>query len=493
MLTFLDFKKIAVGCFLAAFLLPNLALAKEPSDPNYGDQWYWRAINAPAAWEKTTGRREVIVAVLDTGVEYAHPDLQDNIWTNTQEIPYNGIDDDKNGYVDDIHGWDFVNDQSNPGPDSSLPNTKAGLTHGTIVAGLIGAVGQNATDGVGLNWKVSIMPLKALDGEGVGNPFTVEKAIDYAIAKGASVINLSFIGVVHGEELYRAIQRAYMANVVVVTAAGNGGENFIDGDLDLNPQYPVCYSGPSGEPWWVIGVAAVDKDGAKAPFSGFGFRCVDISAPGVKMPGTIYFHPQEAGWNKTFGGEWSGTSLAAPLVSGSVALLKAYRPQLTVKQIYDLLMNSADNIESKNPFYPRQLGAGMLNVGRMLEMAEEQFPEIKIELTAQVSKSMAGKLKIDLDNDGTMETVQAFWGKGQVKILNQRGLPKMVFTAYNKYKGSFAMTIGDWDNDGQLDIITAQPVKNPIATIWSQNGQKKGEIKLSGDYRRGLKLSLVKK
>lgn len=478
------------------FLTISVSAASTPNDPFFPDQWHLQAINAPEAWGKTTGSRQVVVAVLDAGVEVAHPDLQDNIWTNPGEIPFNGIDDDRNGLVDDVRGWDFLNNTPNPGPDFSASSTTGGLHHGTMIAGLIGAVGNNGTDGVGVNWQVQIMPLKVLSEEGTGEAKTVVQAIDYAIAKKADVINLSFINDPKegplAESFYRALQRAYLAGIVTVVAAGNdaAGQDLIGGDLDFNPRYPVCYDGPQGEPWWVIGVAALDQNDQKANFSDYGFRCVDISAPGVQMASALVYHPHRDGFKKSFGGKWSGTSLAAPLVSGAAALIKSLRPDFGPKEIYDALTKSADNLDAKNLFYPRQLGAGKLNLGRALALAAQAAPAAgPVDKPSPASLLLIYKQSKSNISFYDINGQKVTYG-GWVKIYQRKDLPKKAILFYNKYKGKLAIAKGDVDADGKEEFVTAKLGLNPKAIIWSSKGKKKGEMKIKGDYRKGIGLIL---
>lgn len=475
-------------CFIiSGFLSPFFVFAKTPNDPQYANQWYLPSIHAPGAWDKTTGSSKVIVAVIDSGVEVAHPDLSDNIWRNQREIPYNGIDDDKNGYIDDIYGWDFINNRPDPSPDFIKKDKKSSFQHGTLIAGLIGASGNNATDGVGLNWQVKIMPLKALDENGEGDPMIVAKAIDYAVAQKTDIISLSFvsgIGETLDNQFYLAIQRAHEAGVVIVAAGGNdalGVSGIIDGDLDFSPRYPVCYDGPQGEPWWVIGVAALDKNDKKAPFAAYGFRCIDISAPGAEMQSTLVHNPNDPELNQSFGGKWSGTSLAAPLVTGAVALIKSLRPDLGPKEIYYILTKSTDNIETKNLNYPRQLGAGKLNLARAMEIIEELYPKpTSSNAEILVYKTIKGK-KIFYTANGEKSVYDE-----EVPIYTRKDLPKKVFSFYNTYKGKLVVAKGDIDGDGEDEFLTAKPAKNPIVVVWTKEGKKKKEIKINGDYRLGI-------
>lgn len=466
---------------------PFFVFARTPNDPQYTNQWYLPAIHAPEAWDKTTGSSKVVVAVIDSGVQVAHPDLSDNIWHNQQELPYNGIDDDKNGYADDIYGWDFINNRPDPSPDFKNKDKKSSFQHGTLIAGLIGATGNNATDGVGLNWQVKIMPLKALDENGEGDQLTVAKAIDYAVAQKADIISLSFvsgIGETLDNQFYLSIQRAHEANVVIVAAGGNdalGVSGIIDGDLDFSPRYPVCYDGPQGEPWWVIGVTALDKNDKKAPFAAYGFRCIDISAPGKDIQSTLVHNPNDIELNQSFGGKYSGTSLAAPLVTGAVALIKSLRPDLGPKEIYYILTKSADNIEAKNFDYPRQLGAGKLNLERAMEIIEELYPAPPIaSAEILVYKTVKGK-KVFYTANGE----KSIYNK-EVKTYTRKDLPKKVISFYNTYKGKLAMAKGDIDGDGEDEFLTAKPAKNPIVVVWTKKGTKKKEIKIKGDFKLGI-------
>lgn len=478
---------IFIFCLISLIFVPNSVLALTANDPSLPDQWYFKSINAPAAWDQTVGSRKVIVAILDTGVEVAHPDLLENIWHNPEEFAFNGLDDDNNGYIDDVYGWDFIENKSNPGPNISVSTSSIGLHHGTIVAGLIGAVGNNGTDGVGVNWQVSLMPLRVLDSDGSGNASEVARAIDYAVQEHAAVINMSFIGVDPGKELQQAINRAIQAGVVLVAAGGNDGNKIIGGDLDFNHQYPVCYDGQNGERWGVIGVAALDKNDVKAPFSDYGWQCIDIAAPGVLMPSTLVYNPNQKGLDKSFGGHWSGTSLAAPLVSGAAALLKSLRPSLTSKEIYEILTKSAESLSANDLFYSDQLGAGKLNLGKAVVLLKTLFPEPVVQkLPTQqilVYQQIKNKKIKFFDINGEAREFQS-----KIKIINRNSLPKKAFLFYNRYKGNLAIIKGDIDGDWEKEFVTVKPGLNPVAIIWSSEGVKKGEIKIKGDYRRGIGL-----
>ncbi len=221
-------------------------------------------IGAVAAWDNLTDCSSIVIAVIDTGVDYNHPDLSSVIWNNADEIDGNGIDDDGNGYVDDVRGWDFVQNDNEPMDFNE---------HGTHVAGTIGAEGNNGVGGVGVCWKSTIMPLRVLDSVGSGTAENIALAVDYAVANGAKVINMSFSGIGSSTPLYDAIARANVAGVLVVAAAGNDGT-----DNGITPNYPASYNQSN-----IISVAATDQNDVLASTSNYGVTSVDIAAPGVNI------------------------------------------------------------------------------------------------------------------------------------------------------------------------------------------------------------------
>jgi subtilisin family serine protease len=278
-------------------------------------------IDAPEAWDITTGSAGTIVAVIDEGVDINHPDLNDNLWVNTDEIPGNNRDDDNNGYVDDINGYDFANnDASVYDPD---PVTGRGDEHGTHVAGTIAAEGNNGGGVTGVNWDARIMSLKFLGNNGGYTSDAVE-AINYAVKNGAKISNNSWGGGGYSQSLRDAIARADAQGHLFVAAAGNAGSN-----NDSVPAYPASYNLPN-----IVSVAATDKNDGLASFSNYGATTVDLGAPGVgilsTLPGNKY-------------GIYSGTSMATPHVAGVAALLKSKDPTRDDGAIKSLLLKYADN------------------------------------------------------------------------------------------------------------------------------------------------------
>jgi len=287
-----------------------------PNDPGYlsGNLWGLNKIQTPQAWDLTKGSADIVVANIDTGVDYDHPDLAPNIWTNPGEIPGNGIDDDGNGYVDDIHGYDFANNDGDPFDDHG---------HGTHTAGTIGAVGNNGIGVAGVNWNVKIMPVKFLSGSGSGTTTDAIRSIQYAIDNGADIMSNSWGGGGYDPSLEDVIKLANDAGILFVAAAGNNGRN-----NDILPFYPASYNVPN-----VISVAATDGNDVRASFSNYGTTSVDLGAPGINILSTI------PGGGYTY---LSGTSMATPHVAGVAALIKARYPELTSDVIKTRIFNSVD-------------------------------------------------------------------------------------------------------------------------------------------------------
>ncbi len=361
-------KKIFLIIALGLFFAGNFALAQTliPNDPYYDQQWYLKVLGFDQVWADETGKSQVIIAVIDSGVDITHPDLHDNIWVNRDEILGDGLDNDRNGYIDDINGWDFLDNNNDPKPKYD-PNCnefnnciKEAVFHGTMVAGVAAAVGNNSIGISGISWWTKIMPLRVLSQNGSGNTQDVIKAIDYAIENGADIINLSFVGDFFDQDLDNALINAWQSGLIIVAAAGNEDFAGQQVNLDIQKRYPVCHYGLNYENI-VIGVGASDQNNKLAMFSDYGSSCVDIIAPGENFFGTVVYDPIVNGFNQYYAGDFSGTSLAAPIISGLVALIKSYNPVLSNTQVRDLILDNADNIDALNPNYAGKLGNGLVN------------------------------------------------------------------------------------------------------------------------------------
>jgi subtilisin family serine protease len=285
-----------------------------PNDPLFSDQWGLSIIRAPEAWDVTTGSAQVTVAVVDTGIDAAHPDLSPNLWTNPGESgagrETNGLDDDGDGRIDDVHGWDFVDSDAQP---------QDGNGHGTHVAGTIAARGNDATGVAGVSWTAGLMALRVLDDDGSGYVSDVLTAYAYAARSGARVVNASL----GGDRFSRAEHDAIAAapSTLFVVAAGNDGA-----DNDTTATYPCDYDLAN-----VICVAASDRDDALASFSNYGDTSVDLAAPGVDIAST---------WPGARYALLDGTSMATPHVTGAAALVLAHNDGLTVAGLRAALLNS---------------------------------------------------------------------------------------------------------------------------------------------------------
>ncbi len=275
-------------------------------------------INVEKAWDIQTGSADTVVAVIDTGIDFDHPDLKSNMWRNQTEA--NGtadVDDDSNGVVDDIYGYNAVDNSGNPMDDQG---------HGSHCAGTIGAKGNDGVGVVGVNWDVRLMAVKFLDKNGSGTLENAIKAIDYATRMGAKIMSNSWGGGGFSQTLFDSIKRSEEAGAVFIAAAGNDGSN-----NDSRPAYPASYDISN-----VISVAAINNKGAKAEFSNYGKRSVHIGAPGVNILSTT-------------GGKYSsfsGTSMATPHVAGVVALLWSNETQMNAAEIKNRILTTARRLPS---------------------------------------------------------------------------------------------------------------------------------------------------
>jgi subtilase family protein len=353
---------------ISLFLIGSFCYAADliPNDPDFNKQWYLEHLNIPQIWSQQTGNSSVVVAVIDSGVEVSHPDLHDNIWINRNEILGDNIDNDNNGYIDDFNGWDFLGDDNDPSP-SYFKNclrqqtcVEEAIIHGTFVSGIISAVGNNHQGISGISWKTKIMPLRVLGPNGSGNTFDVIDAVNYAVDNGADIINLSFVGDAYDQAFELTLERAYNEGVLIIVAAGNENISGQPTNLDLFKMYPVCHQGRNNENI-VLGVGATDADNKLTPYSSYGSRCMDMVAPGDSFWGAIIDDPEIKEFTGYYGGEYSGTSLAAPVVTGMAALIKSFSPALKNTEIMDLILNNTDNIDDINPDFAGKLGKGLLS------------------------------------------------------------------------------------------------------------------------------------
>lgn len=346
-----------------------------PNDPGFPQLWGLHNtgqsggvpdtdIDAPEAWDLSTGSSSVIIAVIDTGVDYTHEDLADNMWVNTNEIPENGIDDDGNGFIDDYRGWDFYNNDNDPMDDHS---------HGTHCAGTIAGIGNNSIGVTGVNWQAKIMPLKFIGSDGSGPTSAAILSILYANQMGAHVISNSWGGGGYSQALKDAIDAS---PAVVVCAAGNDAA-----DNDIDPHYPSSYDSSN-----IIAVASINRYNDLSSFSNYGLTSVDLGAPGSSIYSTIPGNGYDT---------YNGTSMATPHVSGVAGLVKAYHPGMSTSQIIEAILNTVDPVPALDG---KTVTGGRLNAFRALQYISPT-PTVTPTPTPTVTPTPSQYYSFDVQSD----------------------------------------------------------------------------------------------
>ncbi len=340
-----------------------------PNDPGFSLLWGMDEIAAPSAWDLTTGSEDVVVFVIDSGGEYTHQDLQANRWENPGEIPGDGIDNDGNGYVDDVYGIDACNNDSDPMDDHS---------HGTHVSGTIGAVGNNGVGVAGVNWHVKIGWAKFLNSVGSGSVSDAIECLEYVLDlknRGINVVatNNSWGGGAFSQALLDAIAANREAGVLFIAAAGNSST-----DNDSSPQYPSSYRDPG-----IISVASTTSSNDLSSFSCYGHRSVDLGAPGSLVYSTVLGN----GYDYK-----SGTSMAAPHVTGAIALLAAYDPTLDWRGLRNQVLSSGDNVPSLTD---TTVSGKRLNAYGALTSAPQLVEGVKRPLSSELSARAGDKVLLE--------------------------------------------------------------------------------------------------
>ena len=336
-------------------------------------QWGLAKAKFPAAWNKSTGANSVVVAIIDTGVDATHEDLEAQTF---------------------VKGFNFLTQK-----DIAIGTNSDNNGHGTLVAGIIGAKVSNNLGVAGGAWQVTLMPIKALDSNGSGSSSDISEAMVWATDHGASIINMSLggLGFSHDTTLSNAVSYAFNKNVVLVAAAGNdvaiNGGNVVD-----NPVFPICAD--NGENM-IIGVTATDNNDLKATFANYGKNCVDVSAPGRRILSTINYDPVIHVPAPDAYAYASGTSMAVPYVTAQAVLLKAAFPLATNRQIRDRIISTADPIDVLNPVQCEGLscsgllGAGRINVEKSLQKEIAPYIQegdlVKLNTTGQLFHIYGGK------------------------------------------------------------------------------------------------------
>lgn len=440
-----------------------------PDDPAYGNQWHHEDMQSEAGWDLARTAPGQVVAVIDTGVELGHPDLESRLWVNPDEMAGNGLDDDGNGLVDDVNGYDFY---------AEAPDPQDSEGHGTAMAGLIGAAGDNGVGITGVCWDTRIQPLRFLDNFGYGAASDAVRAIAYAVEEGATVINASWGGSLYSDALYDAISAAETAGVLFVASAGNQGQ-----DLDRLATYPAAFELPG-----ILAVGSVNADGRLSTFSNFGGTQVDIAAPGNGVFSTAI----GGGYART-----SGTSPAAALVSGVAALVLEHGGALAPADLKARILQNATFDEG---LAGRVLSQSRLNLYRALAGIPSRELAVRVERDRSVAFSgLDVVLTAVVDGPGPVEYQ---WFRDGVPIVGATN-PKLVLPAAESgQSGRYSVRVGNSTGavssaDMALTILDEAPkvrglspgYEGPAGRRFTLEVQVAGSVPMSYQwYRNGASL-----
>jgi subtilisin family serine protease len=426
---------------LFAYVEPDYIVRKvgAPTDAAYADGRLWGLNNTGQrggksgadievlpVWDQTTGSKDVIVGVIDSGIRHTHQDLAANMWVNPGEIAGNNRDDDGNGYVDDIHGINAITGSGDPMDDDG---------HGSHCAGSIGAQANGGGDVVGVNWNVSLMGLKFLSAKGTGKNSNAIECIDYAIDQQVDILNNSWGGGGYSQALFDAIDRARAAGILFVVAASNEGTN-----NDTRARYPSNFAVAN-----IISVAALDRNDRLAGFSNYGAATVHLGAPGVDIYSTTAD-------SDTSTDTYDGTSMAAPHVSGVAALIKAALPGLSLAELKDRLVKNTRPVAA---LAGRTISGGAVSAERALE-----------NNTSPVTPGTtfaAGNLPRNIPDRASVTSTITVSGQPTSVALNQVILTLNITHTY----------VGDL-------VVRLQPPRGSAITLWNRTGKSQNSITLAG-------------
>ncbi len=503
---------IIIAMVSIAFVQHAKAASIPLNDPDIA-QWAYEDTGAYDAWKLTKGSREVVVAIIDNGFDTFHPDLRDNVWKNEGEIPNNDIDDDSNGYVDDVYGWSFIEEDKNndgtidtkerlghndPRPTvsilSDIEKEVGTFHHGTVVAGIIGAVGDNSLDGSGISPQVRLMNLQVVDETGNGTFDRLGEAIRYAVDNGAHIINLSLIGESH-KDMLAAVEYAYEHGVSVIAAAGNNSIS-----LDDSPLYPICADADK-DIEQVLGVSAIQESHHRTVFSNLGATCIDITAPGTNISSTVRFSPSN-GLTERFTGGWNGTSFAAPLVSGAAALIQAIHPSWGPAEIFKAIISTVHHTPSDDEVtYAKVFGAGLLQIDKAIAYALERIERAHTFGTLVVLSPTSGhvwerdtKTSRIVVRDILKGADAVAHGKAHIAVVTNISA-RQVITVYDlswnevstftiPSSGPVDLAFMQFDEDDQPElVITPQYADDQVLRVLELDGEERGQYSIDGVHQ----------
>ncbi len=419
--------------------VPLFEMSVVPNDPNFSSQWHLDKINAQNAWDISLGSNEVVVAIIDDAVRLDHEDLQSAIFINPNEIAGNGIDDDNNGYIDDVNGWDAANFDNDPSPPSNNL-----FTHGTHVAGIASAVTNNNIGVASIGYGTKIMPVKTKRDASTGPTLSATfQGLDYAINCGyVDVVNMSFGSSRYSRTFQNLINAGREKGIVFVAAAGNSNTSA--------PHYPAAYNN-------VIGVGASTQSDRKAFFSNYG-SYIDVMAPGTNILSTV------ANSTSSYR-NLQGTSMASPLVAGLCGLMLSYSKGLSPEEIESCLKSSSDDIDDLNTSYTGQLGSGRINAEQALECLKQ--PPIA-DFSSDVTFACTGQtIQFTDESSGVAATTWLWTFTGGTPSSSTEQNPSVVYSSEGTYSVSLTVTNAEGsDAITKTDFIT---VGKPTATLSGSN------------------------
>lgn len=414
----------------------QVPLYKKLLTPNdlHPNQWNLKKVEAEGAWDFTIGSPDIWVAMVDDAVLTTHEDLAANIWRNDNEIENNGIDDDGNGYVDDVMGWDAANNDNNPNP----PNTgDDSFSHGTHCAGILSADTDNGVEIAAMGFNLTIIPVKIAD-ENTAQLTGAMEGVEYAIAAGAHVISMSWGGGPASQTDQDVFDVAHARRITLVAAAGNS-------DTDT-PMFPASYD-------HVISVGASDPNDLKAGFSNYG-STIDVMAPGVQI------YSSTAVTENSYD-SWDGTSMACPLVSGLAGLMLSLDPSLHPDSIEACLKRTADNIDALNPTYAGQLGAGRVNAFEVMScIRSEPIADFGIDFlgTACIGQNITFQ-----NFSGGLDPKTYEWNfPGGTPATSTDKNPTVTYAANGTYEVTLKVTNDLGTSEISKDVVIADPTANLV-------------------------------